>query len=85
MNKFVKNASNTIRDFHLAMASRARTLGIAGAGMILLEDQIKVFEQESKRICDQTIEAINSRQKEVSTVTMLMCKHGLARLIPRCR
>ncbi|KAI9881074.1 MAG: hypothetical protein M1830_008232 [Pleopsidium flavum] len=66
MASFARNASSLLKDFHHEMDARARQTGAGIAGLHMLQQQLRVYEEMFKDLSNEVKESINTQQKEIN-------------------
>ena len=66
MASFSKNAGSVLRDFHRDVDTRARKVGAGLAGLHMLQQQVRVYDDIFKDLSNTMRDTINAQQKEVN-------------------
>jgi len=63
---FARNAATLIKDFHREIEMRARHNGANIAGLHMLQQQLRVYEEIFKDLANTVRETINTQQKDIN-------------------
>ena len=66
MSGLARNASNLLKAFHRDIDLHARQIGVGVAGLHMLEEQLKVYDDIFKDLTTTTRDSINAQQKDIN-------------------
>ena len=79
-----KNAGNLFKAFHRDIDSRVRKTGASVAGLHMLQQQLRVYEDIFKDLSATTKESINNMQKDINREFVPVIERAVAEVYEIC-
>lgn len=84
MASFSRNAGSILRDFHRDVDTRARKVGSGLAGLHMLQQQVRVYDDIFKDLSNTMRDNINAQQKEVNREFTPVIERAMAGAYIQC-
>lgn len=84
MASFSRNAGSILRDFHRDVDTRARKVGSGLAGLHMLQQQVRVYDDILKDLSNTMRDTINAQQKEVNREFTPVIQRAMANAYKEC-
>lgn len=84
MANFSRNAGSILRDFHRDVDARARKVGSGLAGLHMLQQQVRVYDDILKDLSNTIRDTINAQQKEANREFTPVIERAMANAYTQC-